>query len=258
MCIFKSMKLYIDQSSYIDTSCPLDISLPLSATVDNPRAWYVDPPVFEPVRTGQYTGAVAEGGSVNFRNVFFNPHGHGTHTECLGHITEEVYSVNKVLREFWFTATLISVRPETRVAGDGMTDGIITAQSLNLPQPCGKALVVRTLPNDPEKKHRNYSSTNPAYFEVACVKKILEAGVRHFLTDLPSVDREHDEGRLAFHHAFWNVPQNPDFVRTITELVFVQDEIPDGNYMINLQVAPFENDAAPSRPVLYVIKKELI
>ncbi|HBB80565.1 MAG TPA: metal-dependent hydrolase, partial [Cryomorphaceae bacterium] len=27
--------------------------------------------------------------------------------------------------------------------------------------------------------------------------------------------------------------------------------VPDGVYLLNLQVAPLENDAAPSRPILY-------
>jgi len=69
------------------------------------------------------------------------------------------------------------------------------------------------------------------------------------------VDREEDEGVLAFHHAFWQVPENPNFDRTITELIYVDSDIPDGDYILNFQVAPFENDASPSRPVLYKIKE---
>ena len=76
-------------------------------------------------------------------------------------------------------------------------------------------------------------------------------GVKHLLIDLPSVDRESDGGVLAFHHAFWEVPNNPNHERTITEMVYVPTEIKDGNYLLNLQMAPFENDASPSRPVLY-------
>ncbi|OFZ06709.1 MAG: hypothetical protein A3D92_21230 [Bacteroidetes bacterium RIFCSPHIGHO2_02_FULL_44_7] len=251
------MKLYIDKQRYIETSEALDLSLPLSNTEANPKAWYVDTPVFEPVRTEHYIGSIAEGGSVNFRNIFFNPHGHGTHTECLGHITKEVWSVNRVLKEFWFPATLISCAPKQRMHADGTMDYVITEDLLDLPEDCGAALIVRCLPNLGAKKHADYSSTNPPYFDIACVAKILEAGVEHLLIDLPSVDRESDEGKLAFHHAFWQVPEAPNFTRTITELIFVPDEIEDGHYLLNLQVAPFENDAAPSRPVLHKIRKEL-
>jgi len=66
------------------------------------------------------------------------------------------------------------------------------------------------------------------------------------------VDRESDEGKLAFHHAFWNVPESPND-KTITELIYVNDSVIDGNYLLELQMAPFENDASPSRPVIYSI-----
>jgi hypothetical protein len=101
----------------------------------------------------------------------------------------------------------------------------------------------------------NYSDTNPIYLDVKCADLIINAGIKHLLVDLPSVDRESDNGELAFHHAFWEVPQSPNFERTISELVFVESEVADGNYILNFQVAPFENDAAPSRPVLYKIIK---
>lgn len=248
------MKLFITPETFIDTAKPIDISLPLSNTDKNLKAWYVETPVFEPVRTEHYTGSVAEGGSVNFRNIFFNPHGHGTHTECLGHITKEVYSVNETMKEFFFKAQLISILPKQELNKDGALDSIILENQLNDLKNV-EALIIRTLPNYEEKKSMDYSTTNPAYLDVKCAEKIITAGIKHLLVDLPSVDRESDNGELAFHHAFWEVPYNPNFERTISELVFINNEVEDGVYMINLQVAPFENDAAPSRPVLYEIKK---
>jgi hypothetical protein len=92
--------------------------------------------------------------------------------------------------------------------------------------------------------------------DISVIELLNMIDVQHLLIDLPSVDRESDGGALAFHHAFWNVPQNPDFNRTITELIFVDSAIEDGNYILELQVAPFENDASPSRPVLYKIEKK--
>ena len=81
----------------IDLASPFDLSLPLIADRKGPSAWYVEPMRIEPVRANGWVGAVAEGGSVNFRDIAFNPHGHGTHTECVGHITEVVHSVNEVV-----------------------------------------------------------------------------------------------------------------------------------------------------------------
>lgn len=246
------MKLYLDDARYIDTQFPLDISLGLRNAEDNPRAWYVDPPRFVPVRTVNYTGSVAEGGTVNFRDVYFNPHGHGTHTECLGHITQEVFSINEKLKEFFFEAQVVSIRPKSVANGSEM-DCVITLDQFCELDLHTEALILRTLPNESDKESFNYSDTNPAYLEKEIANYLIEKGVKHFLLDLPSVDRESDEGKLDFHHTFWEVPENPNHERTITELIFVPNTISDGDYIMNLQVAPFENDAAPSRPVLYQI-----
>ena len=249
------MKLRLNNTDYIETNQPIDISIPLSNTEDNPKAWYVKAPVFEPVRTEHYIGSIAEGGSVNFRDIFFNPHGHGTHTECLGHITEQVHSINKTLTTFFYEATLVSIEPLKRKNADGELDLVVTPELITSEMLSSEALIIRTLPNHLSKKSMDYSSTNPIYFDVECAKKIIKAGVKHLLIDLPSVDRENDNGELAFHHAFWEVPENPNFERTITEMVFVKDEVEDGSYILNFQVAPFENDASPSRPVLYKLQK---
>ena len=61
---------------------------------------------------------------------------------------------------------------------------------------------------------------------------------------------------LAAHHLFWDVPAEPNFQKTITELIYVPNEISDGNYILNLQVSNFANDAAPSRPMLFDLTEE--
>lgn len=251
----REMKLFVDDSHFFDTKKALDISIGLSNTEENPRAWYVGVPTFEPVRTEHYIGSVAEGGSINFRDITFNPHGHGTHTECLGHITEHVYSINQQLNEYFFEAQLISVDPKRRANGKDV-DRVITLEQIMALPITKEALVLRTLPNTMEKRSLNYAATNPPYLEKEIATYLIEKGVKHLLLDLPSVDREEDDGRLAFHHVFWEVPENPNYERTITELIFVDASIEDGMYILNLQVAPFENDAAPSRPVLYRLEKK--
>ena len=105
------MRLYLSSNTYIDSSSPIDLSLPLESSPKNPRAWYVEPPRFEPVRANGFIGSIAEGGSVNFRDLYFNPHGHGTHTECLGHITKEEHCLPDCLQDTFFTAYVWSVAP---------------------------------------------------------------------------------------------------------------------------------------------------
>lgn len=245
------MILTTQSGKKIDLSKGIDLSIPLSNDEKNPLAWYVKPPRFEPVMEDGWIGSVKEGGAVNFRNIFFNPHGHGTHTECLGHITSEIHSINRHLNHYFFQAVVISITPEKRGEDHVITlkqlEGLKAYKSI-------EALIIRTLPNSKEKKSKNYSSTNPPFIDVECLEIINYLKIKHLLIDLPSVDKESDGGELAFHHGFWEVPNNPRFDRTITEMIFVPEEAFDGEYLLNLQVAAFENDAAPSRPVLFSMK----
>mgnify|MGYP000619174847 CR=1 FL=1 len=243
------MIIEIENFGKFDTSKPLSIALPLTNDNQNPRAWYVEAPIIEPVKGDGFVGTVAQGGSVNFRNISFNPHGHGTHTECLGHITNEVYSVNQCLKEYFFNAVLVTIKP-AELDGDLVITKALLEEKLKGIASI-EALIIRTIPNEEEKKHRNYSASNPPYLHIDCIDLFNKIDVQHLLIDTPSVDREEDGGVLAFHHAFWKVPENPQFHKTITELVFVENEIQDGNYLLELQIAAFENDASPSRPTLY-------
>ena len=118
-----------------------------------------------------------------------------------------------------------------------------------------EALIIRTLPNSDSKKSLNYADTNPPFLALDGIKVLNDFNIKHLLIDLPSVDKEKDGGALAFHHAFWEVPHVNRIERTITELIFVDERIIDGEYILELQVAPFENDASPSRPVLYKINQ---
>jgi kynurenine formamidase len=244
------------QNIQIDLSKPIDISIPLSNTNENPIAWYIEKPAIEPVKFGDWIGKVSEGSSTNFNNIFFNPHGHGTHTECLGHITHDFYSINQCLKQFFFFAELISVEPAILD-----NDLIITKDQIEnlLNGKLPEALIIRTLPNSDTKKSKNYSNSNPAYLTEATAIYIREIGIQHLLIDLPSVDREEDEGKLLAHKAFWNVKNTKNLNSdarlncTITEMIYVENEIDDGSYILNLQIASFENDASPSKPILYKI-----
>lgn len=246
-----------NQTIEIDLSNPIDISIPLTNTDKNPIAWYIEKPVIEPVVFGDWIGKVSEGkSSTNFNTIFFNPHGHGTHTECLGHITREFYSINQALKQFFFTAELISVVPEMQ--GE---DLVITKNQIKngLGRKIPEAIIIRTLPNFKTKKSLKYSNTNPPYLDQEAALFIRKSGIKHLLIDLPSVDKEKDDGKLLAHKAFWNVTNvnnlNADarLDCTITEMIFVADEVKDGGYLLNLQIASFENDASPSKPILYAV-----
>lgn len=235
----------------IDLSKPLDISIPITSKKDNVNAWYVDAPTIEPHREANFTGSIAAGSSTNFYDISFNPHAHGTHTECVGHISAEHQSVNQNLQQFFFLAEVITVTPSEENG-----DLIITKKQLQnvIGNHTPSALVIRTLPNTTSKVNRQYSHTNPPYILEDAMVFIRELGVEHLLIDLPSVDKEKDDGKLLAHKAFWNFNGDVRLDATITEFIYVSDTIVDGSYFLNLQVAPFENDASPSRPVLFKIE----
>jgi kynurenine formamidase len=231
-----------------DLSKPIDISIGLRGDAKNPVAWYLDAPKINPVKDGDFIGKVSEGASVNFNNIQFNPHAHGTHTECVGHISRDFYSVNQTLKTFFFLSKLISVEPETRGEDKVISEAILREKI----QPNEtEALIIRTLPNFREKQTKKYSHTNWPYLSEEAAVYLRNSGVKHLLIDLPSVDKEKDGGKLLAHKAFWNYPKNTRFDATITELVYVPNSIEDGDYLLNLQIASFENDASPSKPVLY-------
>jgi len=234
--------------SRVNWSQPMDISLPLQSGADNPNAFYIAQPEFWPFVAGSFVGNVADGGACNVNNIRFSPHGNGTHTECVGHITAHFVSLQDCLKRFLFPAALISITPDKAASGQIIS---LVALQLALGERRPEAVVIRTLPNTAQKRRQQYSGTNPCYFAPEALAWLNEIGVLHLLTDLPSVDREEDEGLLLAHHTFWGYPKATRLEATITEMTFVPDGIQDGDYLLNLMIASFANDASPSKPVLY-------
>ncbi len=236
-----------------DLSKPIDISIPIRAGLENVNCFYAPPVAYTPVVAGHFIGDTAQGGAVNFLNVQINPHGNGTHTECVGHIAKEKFSIHECLKNFHFFAKLVSIYPQKTVDGDRVIfrDQLEEAlQGIVL-----EALLVRTLPNDDLKLTTNYSGANPPYFHHHAMELLVERGIKHFLTDLPSVDREEDGGKLLAHKAFWQYPQYPRADCSISELIFVPNAVADGLYLLNIQIASFEIDVSPSKPVLYQLQE---
>lgn len=222
---------------------------------------------------GFFVGDTRQGGSANCVTVTLNPHGNGTHTECVGHIVDERVSVESALGTGLVPAALVSVDlcaradcPDVYNVPGTEADRVISAAALEqalrgVPEPWRRALVIRTRPNGPDKRQRRHSGQDPAYFTLDAMEVVRRSGVEHLLVDLPSVDREEDQGGLRAHRIFWQVVAGervvaPDAVSrrwTITEMIYVPDDVADGLYVLNLQAAPFVLDAAPSRPVLYPV-----
>ena len=95
-----------------------------------------------------------------------------------------------------------------------------------------KALIIRTIPNSNIKKQTKYDNSNPPYFTQEAIRFIVDLGIEHLLVDLPSVDKENDGGKLVAHHSFWDTNGAIRTHATITEFIFVDDTISDGNYLL--------------------------
>jgi len=238
----------------VDLSEGYDISIPLNSEKAGPKCFYAPDFRVEPVVAGDFVGSTESGSPVNFKNIFINPHGNGTHTECAGHISSLPLTIHQCLKKFHFIARLISISPQSVENGD-----LIITEDL-LQEQLGQStdydtLIVRTLPNQESKLTRDYSGTNPSYFTTSAIQYINSLGIKHLITDLPSIDREEDGGALAGHKTFWDYPAFSDTSKTITEMVFAPDSIHDGLYFCNIQIASIESDASPSKVVLYKLEK---
>ncbi|WP_338765083.1 cyclase family protein [Bernardetia sp. ABR2-2B] len=279
-----------NQSCTADLSKPLDISIPLKEGKQNPSCYYAEEPTFETIRFGEsFVGSVAEEGACNYQKVMITPHGNGTHTECYGHLNnqeENKVTINQSLKTFWFVARLISLEPTQLTKEDLENEKFSKLKEIaevgdevilkkNLDEKLNElekdnnsisyeALIIRTLPNEEDKKTRQYSGQNPPYLEPSIGEFLAQKNINHLLLDLPSVDRESDKGKLSVHKGFWSIltdknhKKNFSEVRataTITELIFVDNKIKDGIYLLNLQIPSLEIDAVPSKPVLYEISK---
>ena len=203
----------------------------------------------EPVRSGDFIGSLDENSPVNFYNIKINPHGNGTHTESCLHIAKEGDTINKTLKISHFISRLISVEPCIKENGDRIIDRESMCLSADELSQVG-ALIIRTLPNDESKREFDYTGTNPCYLDPE-LAFFLSEHIDHLLIDLPSVDREEDGGKLLAHNAFWQTAKKLCKNKTITELIYVPEQLEDGLYLLDLQTIPLEMDASPSRPVLY-------
>lgn len=254
----------------IDLNTAVPIGLHLDPAGAQPRHFGAPAASARPLSVPGFSGAVADGASCNCEVLTLIPHCNGTHTECVGHLTAERVDACDRVPTGMLPAALLSVQPENAANTTESTDPVpspsdrlITAAALerNWPKPLPfmpRALVLRTIPNDPGKQTRDYSGFVPPYLTREAAQLIVARQIEHLVVDLPSIDRTHDEGRLTAHRVFFGLPaaatQADTATRaqaTVTELAYVPDSLGDGAYLLELQIPAIRGDAVPSRPMLY-------
>lgn len=250
---------------------PVSIAIALDFDGPQPNHFGAQPATARPMQSGSFIGDTTQGGSCNAEEIQINPHCHGTHTESLSHVIDRLLPPHEVLKQPLMRALLVTVEPQAQVqeayqpplemADKVITKDMLTAVSKGLHNGV-KALIIRTLPNQEDKKTHQYGNPiQPPFLTNKAMQWLLEAtSIEHLLVDFPSVDRLHDEGLLSNHRLFWNIaPGSHDFSpqqlqhKTITEMVYVPASVVDGEYILNLQLPRLNLNAVPSNPLLYAI-----
>jgi arylformamidase len=247
-----------------DFANPLSIAIPLDFSGPQPQCFGAPPASAKPL---------FEGASVRCDRVSLAPHCNGTHTECVGHVTQERVAISEILPGGAHLALLVSVVPVEAATSKESTDPLpeagdrlITAAALGEAAsrhagPAPRALIVRTSSGG-ESPTRAYRGPAPApYLSRQAAEWLVDAGIEHLVLDLPSADRAEDGARLTAHRVFFGLPASSRNVAqakrpgsTITELAWMPRRVPDGHYLLELQIPPFLADAAPSRPLLYPLR----
>jgi kynurenine formamidase len=272
MSPLSKLQFEVDGQAYrADLSNSHNLAIRLDFDGPQPSAFFLGPAHAEAVEAGDFVGDTRRGGSANCSDVHLNPHGNGTHTECVGHIVDEPVAVGELATMPLIPAVVLTVRPvelgESGESYDGANaadDIVLSRRSLEASFNDAKvsrgfcnAIVIRTLPNSSAKTQQIYSGANPPYPTSEAIAWLLEMNCEHVVLDLPSLDREDDGGTLPNHHRFFGVATGEKSLggaspsgRTVTEMAYVADEVEDGRWLLNLQIPRFALDAAPSRPVL--------
>jgi|TARA_B100001079_G_C16329539_1_gene478427 kynurenine formamidase len=252
----------------IDTKNSFDISIPYDFNGDQPNFYDVAEGQLKHLQSGGTIYSVAEGAGCNVSEVSLNIHCSGTHTECAGHLLANPGDVGMLLKDIMIPTVLITVNTslfcnsgESYHCNVGDNEQIITKTIIQNEfkiweefQP--RALVIRTTPNLNEKKYYRYSNHSPPFFSNDALRFIKGIGICHLVVDLPSIDRIEDNGILGNHRIFWGDgvdakgEVNTESMGTITELAYIENNIPNGFYFLNIQLPHFVCDAAPSRPIL--------
>lgn len=256
-----------------------------------PRAFGAPSAAQQPLVLPGFNGRVVDGASCNCSTLTLTPHCNGTHTECVGHLTADALDAQHVVPAGPLLAVLLSVTPTTpgndeRAASPREQDRLITRDALETAwqaweaaktaqgggaaqskgdfdrQPLQpRALILRTLPNLPDKRQRDYDANGAAYLSPEAAHWLVSLGIEHLIVDLPSVDRMRDDGALVAHRIFFGLPARSVTLAeaqrahcTISELAFVPDTLPDGYWLLWLQIPALAGDALPSRPMIYPVR----
>jgi kynurenine formamidase len=258
---------------------PINLALPLDFDGEQPDAFGLPRACRTPYTAGDFVARVAQGASINCDLVTLAPHGNGTHTETAWHILHAPLPLDALQLAPLIPAALLTVEIMTlEASGESYTAGelgdrVVSAraimqawQALGAPAEFAQALALRCADEEGGQGAR-WSGQDPPYLTAEAMRVVRALGVQHLLIDVPSVDREQDQGLLECHRVFWELPpralaplaplpaDHPAIGRTITELIDAPAQQADAFGLLNLQIPRWRLDAAPSWPRLFLLEE---
>lgn len=252
-----------------DPLAPVSLARTLRFDGLDPRHFDAPPPAAPPLRLQGFSGAVGTGASCNCRVLTLVPHCHGTHTECVAHLTHEPLDACSVAPLAPIPAWLVSVSPspahetlEDSLPPPQPGDRLLTRAALEAGWPLDPGFIPRGLILRSGDGTADTTSGRVApYLSRQAVQLIVERGIEHLVVELPSIDRSHDEGVLCAHRLFFGLPPGSqrlaDAARahcTITEFARVPRELTDGPCFLQLAAPRLAGDAVPSQPLYFPLQ----
>ncbi len=99
------------RSFRVDFGQPVSLAIPLDFAGPQPSCFGAPRAESSPLRSGGFTGDTRLGGSCNCEVLTLAPHCNGTHTECVGHVTDERVAISERLAGGVQLAQLVTVEP---------------------------------------------------------------------------------------------------------------------------------------------------
>lgn len=261
------MKINIEHNNKLYEIKPDDgvsISIPIHFNNDNNPKFYDERnPKKEFYTDNDVEYKVKNNSGCNVPFIKLNIHCSGTHTETAAHVFNDAYAIGSFSDLNFIPALLISLNP-TSATDDGYHSQISADDKIiskNILEECigsetefMDCIIIRTLPNNKDKKNRNYNHFSYPFLSNDAVKFLKNKGVKHIIIDTPSIDRSDDGGQLKNHKIFFLNDDKSINKNTITELAYIPNKCTDGKYFVYIGFPNFQLDAAPSNPIIYKAK----
>jgi len=256
-----------DRDYSVDYSQGISVAIPLDPHGAQPSFFVDQPASATPLKSGDYIGDVNAGGSCNAEVIRFVPHCHGTHTECIGHLSSERITVQQTIYAGPCVVQVLSFQNPGGADANDMSMDVGLVMEMDWIQaslhPDAQALAIRSMPNPIDKMSRDYA-LDPEYpvFSLQAMQFLAAGNLKHLLLDTPSLDRANDGGKLSNHRTWWGIGNGLEHgsldaaKRSVTEMIYIPESVKDGLYWMHLELSPLMSDATPSRPVIYPLTEK--